>query len=349
IFVRRMGAYATFKAVYESVCAMPTPPATALFYERLLDQTNSLSQKEFDRHVRKHFFAALDQAPLSIIRKIFARLTYYFIAPEVSYIIDTISKKVLDDVRGTLDRESKVDKCEAIGNHNLGNVSDYLKELTEIYQELQQSSATGNIDDAIQSKLQERLSKLGYPQEKINRDFINQFLKDYPISYSFNEVIHRFMTQFRFSKNAPLHFMNPLLELFYTVIYIALWLLIVAPQRVLAYILPEKLANYVLPQRLLDKGVSYGFENFVSKTDLIGLTMENILETVNHKDFSYTINASLIEVLSDLCYVIQDHSGETKPDATVKLEHVGPIVKRLLTILGLSEAENIEDLKELNT
>ena len=145
--------------------------------------------------------------------------------------------------------------------------------------------------------------------------------------------------------------MNPLLELFYTVVYIALWLLIVAPQRILTYILPDKIANYVLPQRLLDKGVSYGFENFVSKTDLIGLTMENILETVKHKDFSYTINASLIEVLSDLCYVIQDHSGDDKPqpDATVKLEHVGPIIKRLFTILGLSEAENIEDLKELNT
>ena len=88
-----MGAYAAFKAVYESVCAMPTPPATALFYERILDQTNSLSQKEFDRHVRKRFFAALDQAPLSIISRIFARLTYYFIAPETSYMIDTISQK----------------------------------------------------------------------------------------------------------------------------------------------------------------------------------------------------------------------------------------------------------------
>lgn len=349
IFVRRMSAYSTFKAVYESVCGMPTPPPEALLYEKILDQTNHLTQKDFDRYARKHFFAVLEETPLNFFQKLFARLTYYFIVPEISYIIDTISKRVLCDVRETLDQQCIRDKCEMIGNHNLGNISDYLKELTEIYQELQTSSATGNIDDAIESKLKERLIKLGYTQEQINHDFITQFLKDYPITYSFNEIIHRFLTQFRFSKPSPFHFMNPALGLFYTVVYVALWLLLVAPQRILAYVLPDKVANIALPQRWLDKGVRYGFENFVSKNDLIGLTMENVLETVKHKEYSYTINSNLTELLSDLCYVIQDHSDEVKPDSTVKLEHIAPIVKRLLTILGLSHVENIEDLKGLNT
>ena len=340
-----MSALTASLLVYQFAFKMPAPEPDKFFYEGILNGTNALSKKEFDSVVKKRFFALVDQAPLFIIWKMLARVIYPFFLAEVSYIVDSVSQRVLKDIHGTIDQEMQKDKCAGLANHHLKNVGDYLKELCDIYAQLKNSSAKGKIDKALEEELKARLAKLGFPQEKLNRDFATQFLRDYPIPYSLIDVVSRFLKQFKFSKSSALHFLNPVLGVIYTFIYGVLWLLIVAPQKLMTCIFSDKVLNEILPHRLLNKSIQYGFELFISNTELLEEAMKSFRATVEHPEFSYTLNTNVEALLRDACFQIEEDVPML--DATVKLDHLEPILKRLFALLEVNSAETIEDLKDL--
>lgn len=344
IFVRRISAYAASKIVFEKYCGMPVPKAGEIRYEEILDQTNDLSPKEFSAHARERFYALVDKAPLSIFTKIFARIIFPFFIAEIGHNVDTISKNVLADFRGSIDHEMKADKFEAMTNYHLKNVDAYLKELCDIYAELKNSSTTGNIDDEIKAQLQKRLE---VSEEKLQAAFENQCLTDYPVAYSATDIVRRYLKQFRFSKQSPFHFLNPVLAVVHTIIYAALWLLIRAPQKLLTYLLPEKVLMHFLPYYLLNRGVQYAFEYFLPTLELIQTMKGSIHDAIVDPTFAHTLNMNLEALLRGLCYTVQN--GSPLPPGTVKLDNVGPMIQRLFTLLDLSGAKNIEDLKTMST